>query len=131
MEIDYKTKCRCLFVLTLSIYNNANILVDDSFFNLLHSFARDSIFENKKNIDKFYKILYFKKTGKYSYGAYETEKTISDLFKELSTIKTMFDLQKLYREIDQKDIDIISDLAMDFINYNEMFYSETIQHFKE
>ena len=119
-NIDYKTKCRALFVLTLSEYYQVSTTIDDSFFNLFHSYMRDRIYDKKITIDEAYLLLYFKRNG-FTFKAYESEKTISNLFNELDSIKTYGDLSTLYNDIKQKDIEKITDLAMDFIEYMEAF----------
>ena len=119
-NVDYKTKCRCLFILTISLYYNADTLVDDNFMNALHSYVRDSLFNKTITFDDAYLILYFKKIN-YTYSAYESEKTISDLFNELDNIKSYEGISNLYKEIKQKDIDRITFLAYDFINYMNRF----------
>ena len=54
----------------------------------------------------------------------ETEKTVKDLYDILDEIKSEKDLLKLYDSIKQEDIDKVSELASEFVEYKNFMYQQ-------
>lgn len=123
-KYDFKTKCRALFLVSLSMLEGQEIEVDEKFFNSLNSFTRDMMTYNPIYFNELELILYYRKSEKHKLTIYENEKTIQDLYNIIDEIKGKKELLKLYDSLGQKIVDRISNLVTLYTKYLDEFDNE-------
>ena len=123
-KYDFKTKCRALFLVSLSMLEGQEIEVDEKFFNSLNSFTRDMMTYNPIYFNELELILYYRKNEKHKLTIYENEKTIQDLYNIIDEIKGKKDLIKLYNSLGQRIVDRISNLVTLYTKYLDEFDNE-------
>ena len=137
MENNIKSKYRALFFYSFSACCGWNIELNEDFFRLLFEYVqylmRNADYDDKclnrlKNIDL---IVYFKKGNDNNLEAFETEGTIEDVLKESINFDMGQNMLKLYNDIGQDKVDIITDLANDFYNYFKTMYLDSIPEMKQ
>ncbi len=121
-EFDYRTKCRCIFILTMDLLEGIDTEIDMDFFNQLRYFFNEKFKEDFNTYYKYSKLLLYISINHGKVEAYENEKTINDLYRLMNIVNNQDNLLKLYNEIDQNDINIISELATEFIEFNDTMY---------
>ena len=115
---DFKTKCRALFVSTISMIKNESIELDVNFFISINTFIIDTVVNNPTSFELLQYIAYYTNShGKIN--IYENDKTIEDLFRIIDSIKSYNDLKPIYDElgfeITQK-ITLLAELYIDYLN---------------
>ena len=115
---DFKTKCRALFVSTISMIKNESIELDVNFFISINTFIIDTVVNNPTSFELLQYIAYYTNShGKIN--IYENDKTIEDLFRIIDSIQSYNDLKPIYDElgfeITQK-ITLLAELYIDYLN---------------
>lgn len=115
---DFKTKCRALFVSTISMIKNETIELNLNLLISINAFIMDSIVNNPASFELLQYIAYYNKShGKIN--IYENDKTIEDLFKITDSIKSYNDLKPIYDELGFKitqKITLLAELYIDYLN---------------
>ena len=120
---DYKTRCRCLFAVTVGMLQGNDVELDENYFNSIIDFFNEKIHMDFFQYARAYKLLVYYRMSNNALKSFENEKTISQLFEILDCIKNFDDLKDLYDLLDQKDIDLISETASEYIEYMDNLFS--------
>ncbi|MBR4178538.1 MAG: hypothetical protein IKR57_04245 [Bacilli bacterium] len=121
-KYDYKTRTRALFAISIGFIQGYNVDLEEDFFIMLRDFSNQKLQEDLlNNIDYINLVLYLKMVN-HKLQSIETEKTVKDLYDILDEIKSEKDLLKLYDSIKQEDIDKVSELASEFVEYMNFMY---------
>ncbi len=116
-NFDLKTKCRAIFINTICLYYNYDIELDENLFNNIHRFAEELLtIDSSKYLDYLNLILYFQ-IDNHKFKPIETEETLTNLFSILDTIRSLKDMNKLFDDVGQEKVDIITELASLFFKY--------------
>lgn len=115
---DFKTKCRALFISTISMIKNETIELDINLLISINAFMMDSIVNDPTSFELLQYIAYYN-TLHGKINIYENDKTIEDLFKILDSIKSYNDLKPIYDELGFKitqKITLLAELYIDYLN---------------
>ena len=127
MEYDFLTRCRGIFAITIGLIVPYEVSLEEDFFINLHNFANVKISEDKKRFFDFTLILPMKRNGKVKFFC-ETEKTVENLYKIVDDVKTTDRYVELLNSVEQKQVDKISKLASEYVEYLYSFDNENYVH---
>lgn len=122
-KYDYKTRCRALFVISIGFIQGYDVDLDTDFFISVRDFCNNRLQIDVLKYINYVDLITYMKFENHKMTAYESEKTVKDLFDILGEMKSEFDLFELYKNLKQKDIDMISEFASEYIEYLDELYN--------
>ena len=121
---EYKIKCRAVFFGTISDYYGNMLPIDEYIIGNLMSFVKDNFFNYYK---EFKLILYYKN----SFEVFENEKTVNETLSFLKTITNENDLLKLYDDVGQNNVMLLSNLAYEFVCFQDSLFHANVPLIKQ